>query len=245
MSDLQERIDKTHLALGEPIAPDFTDYTRRIRNNLIIVGVISIIMTTQNVTLSAESSFLGIRFNELQTELVLKILLGMSIYFLAHFFWSALDNFMAWELRLTGTFRKYEGRFAFEDGADTTPDPSQTTLYYWWSREAAQISDHKSTMTKINNTLKELQERLVEEWADDVAFDLTELQVKTEKLDQSIKKTAEVIESTRIPASLERFDNWFRYFNNSQSWRWFWIEMFLPVAIGIIAIVELVFKIWG
>ena len=40
MSDTKT-IDDAHLALGEPIAPDFSDYARKIRNNLIVVGVIS------------------------------------------------------------------------------------------------------------------------------------------------------------------------------------------------------------
>ena len=46
--------------------------------------------------------------------------------------------------------------------------------------------------------------------------------------------------SPRIEVSLERFDNWFKYFNKIQNWRWMILDSFMPLALGVVAIIWIV-----
>ena len=47
----------------------------------------------------------------------------------------------------------------------------------------------------------------------------------------SLEKTNTTLNSKRIPASLERFDNRFHFFLSSQNLRWLIIELLLPIFI--------------
>lgn len=238
-------MNDAYLALGEPIAPDFSDYARKIRNNLIVIGVISTVLTTQNVLLDPKSAFLGLQFVNVQTDLIFKILFFLTIYFLVHFVWIAWDHYLAWELRLTGTHTEHKG--VFSNGIeDTSNDLSQTTLYYWWETKAKRMEKQHVNVQKLIDELEAFKLKYQEgSITDGKAPSLNELSKNLSDLKKSYSEYTETVSDIRIPASLERFDKRFHYFNNSQSWRWLGLELMLPVGVGIIAIGNLWLKIWG
>jgi len=211
--------------LGKPFLPDFSEYTRKIRNYVMIIGSTSIVMVANNLTLSNEASLFGLKFEHMNIHIIYQIFLATEIYFLVHFVWLAIDNFLAWRLRFSGTHKIYGGGFALEGGADSLPDPSQTTLYFWWSREAHTLSNTQNEIEKITSGIAKLEEKL-----DKHDFDELNKHIKT--LNTSFTKTAEIVSSTRIPDSLMLYNNWFKYFHNVQGWRWIIIELALPIAIG-------------
>lgn len=223
--------------LGKPFLPDFSEYTRKIRNYVMIIGSTSIVMILNNLKLSGEVTLLGLKFENMDMNIIYQILLATEIYFLLHFIWLAIDNFCAWKLRFSGTHKIYNGGFALEGGADSLPDPSQTTLYFWWRREAYNLSNTQNEMEKITSGIEKLEEKF-----DKHDFDELNKHIKT--LNATFTKTAEIISSTRIPDSLNLYNNWFKYFHDVQGWRWIIIELALPVVIGILSIILLVINLF-
>ena len=53
---------------------------------------------------------------------------------------------------------------------------------------------------------------------------------------ESYDKYNEVLSNLRLEASLKRFDNWFKYFNKIQNWRWLVVDSLMPIIVAIIAI---------
>ena len=70
-----------------------------------------------------------------------------------------------------------------------------------------------------------------------IASQLTTINQSSIALADSVKSLENVLTSERIPVSLSRFDNWFKHFVAIQNFRWFIIEVSLPVILGLLAIV--------
>ena len=132
--------------------PEFSDYMRRVRTLLIVVGLISIGVVIGGLSIDPSSSVLGVRFQGLSDELIRKGLLIANIYLLVHFVWGGFDSWLEWGARLTGTRVAFvtAGKFASEHG-DYPSDPRKSTLYNWWKDSAARIS----SLTEPLETIKE------------------------------------------------------------------------------------------
>jgi len=229
--------------LGKPFIPDFSEYTRKIRNYVMIIGSISIVIISNNLKLAEETSLFGVKFEHMDINLIYQVLFGLEIYFLIHFFWLAIDNFIALRLRFSGTYKIYKGGFAYEGGADNEPDPSQTTLYFWWRREAYRLSNSRSDIEKITKNIEELSKSYADIEKQNIHEKFTELKKSIDTLNTTYSKTADILSSNRIPDSLLVFNNWFKYFHNIQGWRWIIIELLIPVVIGLVSITLLARKL--
>ncbi|NQY94037.1 MAG: hypothetical protein HRT43_07720, partial [Campylobacteraceae bacterium] len=144
--------------LGKPFTQDFSEYARKVRNNLGIVSVLSIIIITQGIEISG-GSFLGLKFNEDTFKMIFiyKILFYLNIYFFIHFIWLAWDNFLQWRIKLTGTFSINTGTFAGpKEVSDNRENPSQTTLYSWWVNESRSLCNTEEKITLLTEKLKEI-----------------------------------------------------------------------------------------
>lgn len=223
--------------LGKPFIPDFTEYTRKIRNYVMIVGSTAIVMIANNLKVSGDVSLFGLKFENMNINLIYQGLLWLEIYFLVHFLWLAIDNFFAWRLRFSGTHKIYKGGFAHGGGADNEPDPSQTTLYFWWQKEAYRLTNSRNEIEKITKSIEEIEQNILRQ---DIHNNFIELKKSVDTLNATYNKTTEIVSSTRIPDSLLVFNNWFKYFHNIQGWRWIVIELLLPVVIGLISIAFLI-----
>lgn len=234
MSTDQEKVEKI---LGEPFAMDFSDYVRKIRNNLIITSLISIALLLGGLRIAPDSTFLGLKFTGLDNNLILQTLFFLNAYIFIHFLWSSHDHFQEWWLRLTGTKVAYvtTGRFSAE-GADYPSDPRQSTLYNWWNDEARKISSLQEPLNNIQTKLKEWEATITKspEGADTNVVNTFTLRVSEDvnKLNASVEQIGKTLESPRIPASLKRFDGHFQFFLRSQNLRWLIIELGFPLALG-------------
>lgn len=243
MEDEIKQVEKT---LGEPIASEFTDYVRKIRNNLIFLSIISIGICLADLTLSEQSSFLGLKFIGLKNEYILKALFYLNIYFLLHFLWCAIDHLQEWRLRATGTKVAFitAATFASEYG-DYPTDPRQTSLYNWWKDQAKKITSLKEPLDTINTKLANWENKVnkaLEGKDPNISSTIMSIRHVSEeitKLKNSIETTEKTLTSNRIPASLHRFDSWFLLFLKSQNMRWLVIELSLPILTGTYSIILL------
>ncbi len=65
---------------------------------------------------------------------------------------------------------------------------------------------------------------------------LSHIRNEVADLRSKVKEVNKTLDANRVPASLERFDSWFKVFLKSQNIRWLLIEFLLPISLGIWAV---------
>lgn len=232
--------NKVEKALGEPVATDFSDYVRKIRANLIIVSAISISIALGGLEIDPTSSILGLKFNGLSNSFIFNSLLAINGYMLMHFLWCSFDAFQEWGLRVTGTRLAFitTARNSSGDG-DYPSDPRQSSLYHWWKDQSLKIGSLTSPVEEINKKLEiwESKVKIALESqgnpnAVNACMSINQVAGDVAKLKKSIEEAAKLLESSRIPVSLQRFDQRFQLFLRSQNLRWLIIELLLPILMG-------------
>lgn len=235
-------IEALKKALGEPFMLEFTEYIRKVRNNLIFLGVLSTLIVYEHINIDSRSSLFGLQFQGWNMHLIHLVLFGLVTYFLVHFIWLAWDYFTEWKLRLTGTQTSYPGR-AQPPEIDIANDLRQTTLYHWWLKYSRNITPLKEIISSIEKSVLRIKDdnaessKLQEEQYIKIVENLS-------SINNNLKTFTTAIESKRIPASLEKFDNIFFHFQKSQGWRWAMIELYFPVWIGVFALSWLSTALW-
>ncbi len=153
MGEREKKIKAVLKVLGEPVICEFDDKTQKIRTTLFLLSIISISYILGGLKIEAASSFLGLKFSGLDDQLFRYMLLGAVAYLAMHFVWCAVDSFIEWRLRITGTKVAFvtTGTFASEH-ADYPNDPRQSTLYNWWKGQATSINGIDEKIEDINTT---------------------------------------------------------------------------------------------
>jgi hypothetical protein len=236
-----KKIKAVEKTLGEPVSPELSDNSWKIRTNLMFVSVISIAVTQANLHIDPSSTFLGLKFTGINDSVIRNGLLFITIYLGIHFLWTAFDGFLEWRLRITGTrlsFVTSGSRLASMDG-DYPNDPRQSTLYHWWTIHAKSIGNFNSNLSKLELLLKELDSDLRDRMSSGVdslnivnaCHPIGEAIDGIARLSRSIESTQKMINAKRILVSLERFDKWFELFLRSQNLRWLVIDLLVPVIL--------------
>ncbi|MCH7958930.1 MAG: hypothetical protein IID08_02295 [Candidatus Hydrogenedentes bacterium] len=250
MEEAEVKIKAVHKVLGEPVICEFDAKTQRIRTNLFLFCLISIVYVVGGLRIDADSSVLGFKFEGLDDALFRYSFLAAIVYLAIHFFWCAFDNFMEWRLRITGTRVAFitAGKWVSE-GSDYPEDPRQSTLYNWWKDQVKSISGIHEAIDDIGNTF-DIVNAEIEKVRDDgqtlniknVIQGQSEIRKELVSLKSTVENVGKTISADRIPASLERFDNWFKYFLNSQNMRWLLIEFLFPMILAAGAILLLLYN---
>ena len=243
-----EKADAVAKVLGEPFFGEFPENTLKVRRNLIILSAISITIVLSGIQISQDSTILGLKFDGVDTRLLLQLLFYINLYLFIHFSWCALDNILEWRLRVTGTRLSFvtTGKTASEHG-DYPDDPRQSTMYSWWIDQAKQIGNLKEKIETIESQIKASREKLDKAVAEVNSVSMSNLSsavikslnsalTNTIRLQQSVETAQKAIADQRIPVSLKRFDNWFQLLLRSQNLRWLIIELLLPIVFGGLAL---------
>lgn len=247
--------EKVEKVLGEPIFDDFPENTLRIRRNLLIVSFLTLAYKLNDLSISADSSLLGVKFDGLTNDVVEQTLFWLILYHLIHFAWNSVVHLQHWRLRITGTRLSYTtaGMMTSEDG-DYPDDPRQSTLYGWWSRQARKIGAIGREAESLKEKVLAWEKRFEKLSSPSETANLsTTLQTLSEinrnavNLVRKVESVDKILSSCRIPVSLERFNTWFKLFQFNQIIKWFLIELFIPLALGIVAIWIVIpqFGAWG
>lgn len=238
-------------SLGEPVAAEFSDYVRKLRGNLVFISFISISLTLGGLEIDPTSSILGLKFNGLDNSSLMYGLAILNAYMLFHFIWCSFDAFQEWGMRVTGTRLSFitTARLSSEHG-DYPSDPRQTSLYHWWKDQANNIGSLSEPVAEINRKLEiwesEVKEALEAQGNPNVVnacMAINKVTTDITKLKGSIETVSKALESPRIPASLERFDNRFQLFLRSQNLRWLVLELGLPIIMGLVSVFLLASKL--
>jgi hypothetical protein len=247
----EERIRAVEKVLKEPIAAQFSDQAWKIRTNLIIASSIALVMGLAQLHITADSSFLGLKFSGLSDVVIRFTLAAVIVYLLFHFLWVGWDSFVEWRLRITGTRTLYQtGGVWGPDHADYPVDPRQSTLYNWWSMQQSQVAALVEIPGRISATCekwvaefeKMKQERAhAPDWTNlsHILSLLQETKAQCVDLGRKIEENTKAITDDRIPTSLRRFDGWFQLFLRSQNLRWLVIEFVAPIALSLTALYQL------
>lgn len=243
-------VEDVQKVLGEPFWADFPANTTKIRRNLLISSFVSLAIVLGGVQIDPTSTLFGLKFTDLSDQLIKTGLSLITAYLFIHFLWCSIDSFIEWRIRVTGTKVAYvtAGQLASEY-ADYPNDPRQSTLYRWWVAQAKDIGNIHSYVQEIDSKLDTWDnylEKFIKDGADPNKLSSASSFIHSTRIDmadfkKAIERSQKTIESVRIPASLERFDNWFKILLRSQNLRWITIEMLLPLIVGGYALYALLF----
>lgn len=246
----ESNLDAVKSVLGKPVDLGFSDNALKVRRNLLVFGCITGFISFTGITVNTSSSVVGLYFNGLTEEHVMIALLITNLYHLVHFVWYVVDGYSEWRLRLTGTrvAHKTIAILADENG-DYPDDPRQSTLYHWWLSSVNQMGDIKERLMDVSNKFVSLQTEIHDSKPDSnylgsVQVQLSSIASNLHSLNAQLKSTSDVVRKARVPISLERFDNWYKFFLYSQSLRWILIDCLVPLLIGIYAVIWLIKSLW-
>ncbi len=247
-------LEAVEAALGNPVAPEYTNNALKVRRNLFAVSLVSCVIVLFSIKLDPKSTIFGLRFAGLTDDLILIGLTVVTIYHLIHFAWYVVDATMEWRLRITGTKLSFitAAKYANEHG-DYPDDPRQSTLYSWWSDHARRIGNIKENILTFEKEWKSAENAvrtLVSNNTPDgrnlnnALQALSQVKQSVDNLKRSLERTDKTISSLRIPASLSRFDKWFGLFLRSQNLRWLLVDTCAPLVFGLVASLILLIKLF-
>ena len=238
--------------LGNPVHLDMSDNALRIRRNLLAVSSIALFIAWSGLSLSPDSSILGMKFVGLSDQAVKQALTLVILYFFIHYVWYAFDSMIEWRLRITGMKESFFGTFG-EDHADYPREIRQSSLYNWWTKVNCNMELMEPEIARISEITKPmltaLQSKANKNKSDGMVLEpaISELMAQITTLvnlnssnQQYMKRVVTVFENPRITTSLSRFDKWFYLFLQSQNLRFLINDIILPIGIAIIAIIFLI-----
>lgn len=229
----------TEKVLREPVFIELSDYARKVKNSLVFSSTLGIGLSFTSILVSKDSTILGIRLENFSHKHVQILLLLLIIYFGIHYIWVALDNFIEWRLRITGTKTTFSTGASYGAvDADYPIDPRQSTLYNWWYSQQKELTSLNNATRKIKlleESLLEVSEQYPENTIDIQGY-LLELNENLRIYNENSRHIERVVNSDRITVSLRRFDNWYKLFIQSQNVRWFVFDFSLPIALSLLAI---------
>ncbi|AON55775.1 hypothetical protein [Herbaspirillum seropedicae] len=250
IKELEQKDKEARQALGEPLALEFSEYTRKLRMSLITSSVVALIVVFAHVSISPSSTVFGLTFRGLNDHVMLVMLLIVNIYTTIHFLWCSWDHWQEWRIRQSGTKLVFQTRSAFANPhTDHPKDPRQSTLYNWWLQVAAGLPDVQHESTALLTKFHEMEAKINGLQAD--AGNLSEVAVLIQTVrhemtgfHQGLARTAQALDAPRLRVSLERFDGAYRRMLESQNLRWAVLEMGLPTGMGILAATMLAIRLW-
>jgi hypothetical protein len=237
-----DKIRKAEQVLGEPILPEFSEDLRRTKRNLLIVSSVSIFAQLSKIQIT-ETAFLGFKFSSPDQAWLQIGVLSVVGYLFIQFCWRGWDYIQFSRLRITGSRVSHvtTARLASEYG-DYPNDPIQSTLYNWWLEAGKRIGNLSEIANELRRVAKELEDVAKRQGnmemanINHVVHGAGDIRNKASELERRLGEAVKVIQSARIPVSLERFDRWFRRFSKSQIARIVLLDLAVPFIFGVVAI---------
>lgn len=222
--------DSIAKVLAEPFIPEFSDYVQKIRRNCVAISCLVLIMVYGGVSVSPDLATSGFKLKGIDDALVKTLLLILTIYWLIHFLWCALDYFGEWRIRLTNI---KENLYSWDADDKATSKATRNSTFLSWM-----YFNHEPTV-HFRHQLDELKELLQKADMDqpdksrieqNIASGIMTLQNATNVAEEMLKA---------YDLRMRRFESWWRMFQASSSIRWLVIELLLPIFLGAIAIGKL------
>lgn len=239
--------------MREPKGIEITDYEERIRRNLLFSSLLALAFTWLDLSINKDSTFFGgLQFDNITPKAIYWILLSIISYEFIHYFWVQFNNFSHWRIRLTGmTIPEVRGdggpgRMGGMNAPEDYSGKDENSNFYNWMFENRR--DRATAMTgllKSSSEFQELVDSLKQAHSGDSNLSkmLSELDNKSKTIEQSTSNLTKAVESIRVDGSMLRFDQWYKILIRSQNARWIILDMLLPVALSLTAIISLICKL--
>ncbi|MDR3427912.1 hypothetical protein [Silvimonas sp.] len=243
----QTRIDAVKELLGKPFSLELGDEAIKAKRNLLAISFVASFIFFFKLKISTSISFSGVTVEGLTQKTISEALITLLTYTTIHFTWLTLSHYSEWCLRLTGT------RTAFTTAAtygsellDYPAEPRQSTLYNWWKNKSfalnSAIADLAIARDKLVSNLE--SQDFQSPHAETANIPQHWVGIYTGIID-SISKLHNILDSERIPASLERFDKKFEYFATQQNVRWLVFDALIPIAFALLSIITQGYSLWN
>jgi len=234
--------------LSEPIFIGFSDSVKKVRNHLMILCFVSLFLTLGGIGIDPSSTFFGLKFKNLDDNLIFTGLIILLTYQLIQFVWYSYDALQEWELRTTGTNGAFppvdESNLDEKVHPDFPTEARNSTLYYWWKTQAKYIDNLKPLLNEAKEKMDELEKRVHEATDRDslsrdtlnISSHVMPLKKSWKEVSSSLTAIKETLASDQIPKSLNTFDRRFRFFLVSQNIRWILIEYIAPIVLASVSL---------
>jgi hypothetical protein len=236
--------DEAVKILGDPVIDELPELVQKLRRNLLISSSFALIYYFADIRIERTAP-LGIEISGLSQTVIDVCLLALVFYNLLHFLWHCIDYIGLWRIHLTGTNVLFgTSTFLGSKNGDYPSDPRRSNLYMWWQEQAPLIGNLSQTAKILEETASQLgtaaakyeplseglSAKFFSEHAATLAKQVTEVDTRLYHLENILK-------SSRITVSLERFDRWFRNFKRSQILRLLVMEFGLPCMLAIVPLI--------
>jgi hypothetical protein len=245
----EKTVEAVQTILGSPISPEFPDTALKVRRNLLVASLVSIVVVLGRVSIDPEYPIFGFKFVGLSESSIRFGLVIVVAYLLVHFTWYVFDEFAGWRVRVTGTRVAFvTTAIAAHEDADYPNDPRQSTLYRWWYENAKRVGQLGVRIEDDNRKI-ELYKDALKSFVgtpkdagnlQNVIKAASQAQHASIELKRSVDHLVEIFESQRVTASLQRFDKWFEYLLRSENLRWLLVDAFAPLCAGVVALYFLI-----
>ncbi|HAX92213.1 MAG TPA: hypothetical protein DCY07_08440 [Rhodospirillaceae bacterium] len=237
-----EEAKEVQKVLGTPVFIAFSEEMIKMRRNLVMLAF-GTWAYKELCFPTNEISFVGIKLGFRSLDSVERVLFYILLYSLIHFLWNSTDALFEWRNRITGSRISFvtTGKSASRHG-DYPDDPRQSSLLTWWRESAPRIRNMKAACEKLEGIAEDLKNRASEKEfggmpnINHITMAAGDITNRAAELERQIAATSEILLSSRIPASLERFEAWFRLFSWSQLARFFLLEWGFPILLSVWAL---------
>ena len=226
--------------LGEPVGFDLSETAAKLRRNLMLVSMLIMVLIIGEISAGRDFSLFGVTLSGVTP---FKLMVGLSIvlsYTFIHFLWYCYELYSEWSIRLTGTKLVFvTGAKLGATGADYPDDPKQSTLYSWWMQEARSMKTYDELLGRVEESIYSFKTQVEQikgietSPESSICRNIEGMKNTLELVRRSLEATEMTITNTRIPESLERFDNRFRLLLKSQNMRSAFVEIGVPVVLAL------------
>lgn len=233
--------------LASPVMNEQTETERKIKNNLIAFSFISIFLYYGGLTISSESTILGLRFDGLTQD---KIHLGffvLVLYSLMHYLWYIRDGFTNWRLRLTAVKEMKSGTWGSLYSVPELDDKRNNTLYNWWVWHEKTFTDRLFVNDALIACIKDIEDVYLSRkvdlgYVENVDMLCSHLSSASAAFNNSCSDTTELVKlltNTPFSDALPNFNSSFRSFLISQNLRWLIFECCIPFGLAALSLFSL------
>ncbi|MFQ1763031.1 hypothetical protein ACK366_09005 [Aeromonas veronii] len=225
--------------LKQPVMTELTETERKIKNNLIAFSFIAIFMHYGRLSISPESTMLGLRFDGLSQDKIYLCFFMLVAYSSIHYFWCVKDAFKNWKLRLTTIMEIEPGDWGSLYHVQRLDDKRNNTIYHWWAFQYKTFTDKLFLNDSLVASIKELEESISHDinlgFVENVNMLCSRLDSASSAAGKASRDTEELIKlltDTPFKDVLPNFNSSFRSFLISQNLRWLVFECIIPFGLA-------------
>lgn len=231
--------------LKQPVMTEPTETERKIKNNLIAFSFISVFLHYGGLSISSESTILGLRFDGLTQDKIYLCFFMLVAYSTIHYMWYVRDGLLNWKLRLTAIqeIKATSPSMAPLHSIDELDDKRNNTLYHWWAYQYKAFSNKRILNDALLDSIGSLEEIVSKDinlgFVDNVDLLHHEMLAVINTSNELSKKTEELfklLNSSMFNHVLLNFNSSFRNFLISQNLRWLIFECIIPFGLSALSL---------